>query len=205
MWSPPLARQYDTTATMPLLGGRLCLDFANTATRPDAGPALDRLQTLEDLIAWGEHAGVLSPETAERYRADAAADPPIAELQIERARALRDAIHAALTGTGDLDEAIRVIQRNAGGAEPLRLETGEAGVRVSCASVLGCIGALTANSAIELLATGARERVKTCAGETCRWLFLDESPTGRRRWCSMSLCGNRAKARRYYQAARSAG
>ena len=200
-----MARKYDTTATMPLLGGRLCLDFANTLTRPDGGAALDRLHTLQDLIAWGEHAGVLSAETAARYRADAEADPETAALQLERARALRDAVHAALTGEGDLDDAIAVIQRHAGGAEPLRLEAGAEGVRVSCASVLGCIGALVANSVIELLATGARERVKACAGETCRWLFLDESPTGRRRWCSMSLCGNRAKARRHYQAARASG
>ena len=43
------------------------------------------------------------------------------------------------------------------------------------------------------------ERV-TCrhAAEDCGWLFLDTSRSGRRRWCSMQSCGNRAKARRFY-------
>ena len=39
--------------------------------------------------------------------------------------------------------------------------------------------------------------IRPCADDRCGWLFLD--PSGRRRWCEMSVCGNRAKARRYAQ------
>jgi predicted RNA-binding Zn ribbon-like protein len=39
--------------------------------------------------------------------------------------------------------------------------------------------------------------VKECDGHDCGWLFLDTSKAGRRRWCSMDVCGNRAKAQRY--------
>ncbi|WP_344746998.1 CGNR zinc finger domain-containing protein [Streptosporangium vulgare] len=35
---------------------------------------------------------------------------------------------------------------------------------------------------------------------SCYWLFLDTSKNGRRRWCSMTTCGSRDKARRYYAA-----
>jgi predicted RNA-binding Zn ribbon-like protein len=42
------------------------------------------------------------------------------------------------------------------------------------------------------------DRVRACPGAGCGWLFLD--PRGQRRWCVMSLCGNRAKARRHRQA-----
>jgi len=47
--------------------------------------------------------------------------------------------------------------------------------------------------------TGPRlDRVRRCANPECGWLFLDDSRAGKRRWCSMSACGNRAKARRHY-------
>jgi predicted RNA-binding Zn ribbon-like protein len=42
-----------------------------------------------------------------------------------------------------------------------------------------------------------RARVRICASETCSARFYDRSPAGVRRWCSMSLCGNVAKARRH--------
>ena len=46
------------------------------------------------------------------------------------------------------------------------------------------------------LLTGARlDKVKRCANPECGWLFLDDSRAGKRRWCSMTSCGNRAKAR----------
>ncbi|HUJ97801.1 MAG TPA: CGNR zinc finger domain-containing protein, partial [Stellaceae bacterium] len=53
-------------------------------------------------------------------------------------------------------------------------------------------------SAGDLLASGRLERVRQCANSQCLWLFLDDSKSGNRRWCSMSACGNRAKAHRHY-------
>jgi predicted RNA-binding Zn ribbon-like protein len=55
-----------------------------------------------------------------------------------------------------------------------------------------------ARSAAELLTSERAGRVRECASETCSWLFLDGSRNGRRKWCDMASCGNRAKARRYY-------
>ena len=48
-------------------------------------------------------------------------------------------------------------------------------------------------AAAQLLAEGPLEAVHACPGNDCGWLFLD--PRNRRRWCSMAVCGNRAKAR----------
>jgi hypothetical protein len=45
---------------------------------------------------------------------------------------------------------------------------------------------------------GLLDRVRRCANPECGWLFLDDSRAGKRRWCSMSSCGNRARARRHY-------
>ena len=47
------------------------------------------------------------------------------------------------------------------------------------------------------------DRVRRCAGHDCLLAFYDSSPSGRRQWCSMAVCGNRAKARRHYERSRS--
>jgi predicted RNA-binding Zn ribbon-like protein len=53
-------------------------------------------------------------------------------------------------------------------------------------------------SAGDLLVGTRHARLRHCANERCLWLFVDESKGGTRRWCSMSACGNRAKAHRHY-------
>jgi predicted RNA-binding Zn ribbon-like protein len=57
----------------------------------------------------------------------------------------------------------------------------------------------------DLLAVPSFDRLRECQGERCGWLFIDSSKSGRRRWCTMEDCGNRAKARRYYQRHKPAG
>ncbi|WP_345240512.1 CGNR zinc finger domain-containing protein [Pontibacillus salipaludis] len=44
---------------------------------------------------------------------------------------------------------------------------------------------------------GIFEKVKGCSNETCLALFVD--PKGKRKWCSMKVCGNRAKAQKHYE------
>ena len=50
---------------------------------------------------------------------------------------------------------------------------------------------------VEALATGQTGRFRICANDTCRWVFEDTSRAGRRRWCDMASCGNRAKVKAY--------
>lgn len=53
-------------------------------------------------------------------------------------------------------------------------------------------------SAADLLLGARADRVRQCDNPACGWLFLDDSKSGNRRWCAMTACGNRAKARRHY-------
>jgi predicted RNA-binding Zn ribbon-like protein len=57
-------------------------------------------------------------------------------------------------------------------------------------------------AAAELLVSDIRAQIHECGGEGCGWLFLDTSRNHRRRWCTMQGCGNRAKARRFYERTR---
>ena len=50
-----------------------------------------------------------------------------------------------------------------------------------------------------------RDRIRACAGHDCVLHFYDTSRAGKRQWCSMAGCGNRAKARRHYERSRLPG
>jgi predicted RNA-binding Zn ribbon-like protein len=63
--------------------------------------------------------------------------------------------------------------------------------------------ATIAGSLAHYLADHDPDRLRVCADDTCRWLFVDESPAGRRRWCDMRTCGNRAKVARHRARART--
>ncbi|AJE41006.1 CGNR zinc finger domain-containing protein [Streptomyces nodosus] len=49
----------------------------------------------------------------------------------------------------------------------------------------------------EALTAGTWLRLKACELPECHWAYYDRSPAGKGRWCSMSVCGARAKMRRY--------
>jgi predicted RNA-binding Zn ribbon-like protein len=64
--------------------------------------------------------------------------------------------------------------------------------------------AAIAGSFAHFLAAGGADRLRICANEGCRYLFIDRSPAGRRRWCDMRTCGNQAKVARHRARLRSA-
>ena len=59
-------------------------------------------------------------------------------------------------------------------------------------------------AAATLLTEADRRRIRQCGSQRCVLWFLDTSKNGRRRWCSMATCGNRAKAARHYQKQKAA-
>jgi predicted RNA-binding Zn ribbon-like protein len=61
------------------------------------------------------------------------------------------------------------------------------------------VEAVLAWAAIEKQLPG---RLRPCANDKCRLFLLDRSRANRARWCSMAVCGNRAKARRHYERTR---
>jgi predicted RNA-binding Zn ribbon-like protein len=56
----------------------------------------------------------------------------------------------------------------------------------------GALGRLLA-IATASMADDTWRRLKVCANDTCRWAFYDASRARSGKWCSMQLCGNRAK------------
>lgn len=181
--------------------GSLCLDFCNTwGDRPD-GPG-DRLRDPEDLYRWGAEAGLVS---GDERRSDAP-ERQDGRNVFDRAIGLRESIHAACGALAagrvprrrDL-EAVNTVLRET-------IPNLELGIRgngccwewSATSSVIDRILGPVARSTADLLTSDAVSRIRECAGDGCSWLFLDVSRNRSRKWCSMSSCGNRAKARRHY-------
>ena len=175
-------------------GGRPAADFVNTL-RERWRRRVETLVTPEDLGLWLQRAGL----TAEPL---AAAPAVLAE-----ARALREAvdaaIEAAVSGTPADPAAISVIDDwlvHAGDRPQLLVGAEGApvlGERAAADSARRALGMLALDAATVLGTPDQRARLRICAAEDCSARFYDRSPAGRRRWCSMSACGNTEKARRH--------
>ena len=134
-----------------------------------------------------------------------AGDRASAEAVVRRAHLLRDALHALLAPD----------RRPQAGEQTLAVFNGElqAAMRYAVLVVVDDgyeagwlpVSSLdrvlwpVVRSAAELMASPALSRVRECQGRDCGWLFLDTSKAGRRRWCSMAVCGSRAKYERHRQ------
>ena len=184
----------------------LCLDFANTLAWRGSTPS-ESLHGLSDVVQWlmsssGVLSGVIEDGEgwAQRHPAQAAAI-------FREALALRETIyrifHAIAAGGAPADEdlgALTLGLKSAPARSALQRVNGGFGWRLEAAHP-GDAPALLAPvlwSAGDLLTASQPGRVRECANDKCLWLFLDESKNGTRRWCSMSACGNRAKAHRHY-------
>jgi predicted RNA-binding Zn ribbon-like protein len=189
-----------------LTGGALCLDFVNTVDERGAAAPRELLGGYRALLDWGAQAGALSEREARTLRAAAERRPREAQTTLEAARALRErlfAIFSAVAGgrrpaEADLDALNRALAPT---LARLRLRPGPASQMewawAEEPSALDRVLWPVLRSAADLLASGEGSRVRECAGETCRWLFLDRSKNASRRWCDMTVCGNRDKVRRH--------
>ncbi|MET9970798.1 CGNR zinc finger domain-containing protein [Streptomyces sp. NPDC006356] len=61
----------------------------------------------------------------------------------------------------------------------------------------GSLPSRVAAAIAQALVEGTWIRLKACEAADCHWAYYDRSPAGRGRWCSMQVCGARAKMRRY--------
>jgi predicted RNA-binding Zn ribbon-like protein len=194
-----------------LIGGRLCLDFVNTANEHTLAQPKEHLRDYAALIAWGRHAGALAGEPGERLLAEAARRPAAAQAVLAEARRLRMALYimfSALPQARPVPPDALAALNDALARAPRRTGLDQAGARLVWVwkdevDALDQVLWPVAWSAADLLTAPELGRVRECGGEGCSWLFLDTSRSGTRRWCSMEDCGNRAKARRHYATRRS--
>jgi predicted RNA-binding Zn ribbon-like protein len=194
-----------------LSGGDLSLDFVNTwgdRGRPDT----DDLRSYAHLLAFARQTGLLVPKVAEELAAQALAEPSAAEAALHAAQALREALyglfstrsHGLEVPPGDLASLNRALRE----ALPHLCLACEAAPTWRWREMERHLTAPLwpiARAAADLLTREPPAPVRECGGSQCTWLFLDLSRGRSRRWCSMTSCGNREKARRHYHRTRKQG
>ena len=190
-----------------LSGGALALDFANTVGGTHDRPTHDHLRGYGDIARFAVLAGGLQPSVAKRLAQGAERDPRRAAAVYELGIKLREAIWAVFSalasGESPRDVDLDLIaDAAAAGRARSRLVYDRTGVGWSLAPDADELERPLwgiAESAAEILTSSElRDRVKECASGECEWVFLDRSRNRSRRWCDMSDCGNRAKARRFH-------
>lgn len=189
-----------------LTGGALCLDFANTlGDRPFC--CNEHLGGYEELLRWSRQAKALPSQDLDVLEREAADHPRRANRAYEQAIELREAIFRIFAALArdetpeaeDIDLLNSTLHRALGYLDVSGHDQGFGWTWGGPQKTLDRMLWPVARSAADLLTSEEATVLRECASETCSWLFVDRSRTRRRKWCDMSTCGNRAKARRHYR------
>jgi len=177
------------------------LDFVNTMEY-DKGELEEHLTDVPTAVAWLQEHALLHHEMVsgllERYQSE---DPQPLLQRIRRVReGLRELLDATVEQRRPDASALREVNRALRAQYLIELVPARDGVsldhRHEGDPISGALARLSEAVARELTQGEAR-RMRICANDECRWVFRDYSPAGRRKWCDMSTCGNRAKAARH--------
>ena len=182
-----------------LVGNHLAVDFANTIRTADAGQ--EALTGWPELVYFIEEKGVIAKTKVRSLLDLEASVPQECSRTFEAALVLRGAIGTALGHIAnrqappeECGEPLNSLLRLTEGYD--QLVAGERGWTMQFVQRerrLEWLLAAIARAGAELMVEGPGAPVRKCANPQCVLYFYDTSRTGRRRWCSMAVCGNRSK------------
>lgn len=188
--SRPQAQSAEGRDPRPLLGEPLALDLLNTHWLQDGA--------LQDLLASVAGTGVW-------LRSASLPDSVGEEVRPAASEALRDALAHTRDVVLDVAEhpdsatAQRALNALlARGRRERQLTDAGPATRVVVTDPVWLVPWLVAENYLDLLER-APDRIRRCEHPDCVLWYFDSSRSGTRRWCSMSVCGNRAKATRHYR------
>lgn len=188
---------------MIAVGGHPALTLLNSTARPlpPDGPLVELLSNGNDLIAWMVMAGLITDREGDDITARYSTQDldQIARSAVALREWWRSTIVQVLTGTDEITGTLeRVNEILAHDSTYQLIESTDNGVALTLnrrwettTSILAPI----AESIADLVVSDAHHLIRNCENPTCTLWFQDRTKAHRRRWCSMAVCGNRAKAR----------
>jgi predicted RNA-binding Zn ribbon-like protein len=177
------------------VAGHPALELCNTKALWGLPTEREYFTDFTVAVLWAREHALIAPADARRLRAEPV---PKQRVALGQLRALRAALFWAVTKDGPLDVVQSFVSRAVARSDYVR---DERGVRLQSPYAIGMIADRSALEAHRLLEDYGTDAVGLCASEACGWVFLD--PTHRRRWCTMAVCGNRAKVRRFAERRRT--
>ncbi|MGR3875610.1 CGNR zinc finger domain-containing protein [Streptomyces graminifolii] len=183
------------------LAGHAALELLNTRAMLTPGAVTDLVADGEHLATWLERVGLVQPDDIATLRKHFDADDldraatRIAELRTS----LLPAVDAWISGVPlDRNLALEVNDLLRAGGTYQEIESTDTDPTVRERAIWGewmSVVTPLAMAVADLFANGDADLVHQCAGEHCDLWFYDRTRSHRRRWCSMSTCGNRTKVR----------
>ncbi len=156
--------------------------FVNTR---DIDQGTDRFATPEGWAEWATGHGIR----------DRATDQELSEARALR-EILRDGLLANHDGGPPPVSVIEALTRFA--RRTTQIVITDHGVELAAnVEGSGAVIGRVVSAASAALSDGSWSRLKACGYDSCRWAFYDHSRSRTGRWCSMELCGNRAKQARW--------
>src|SRR5262245_7413033 len=207
-----------------LIGGHPSVDFINTVGAWIANPGKnilrdyrdvsirEKLDSYDDLVAWGQHIGFLNVSRARHLLRQAQRQPNLARSVLKRGIRLREALYRLFRSfikkwppePADI-ECLNKELSIARGHQSLISRGNKLEWDWHAYDAMDQVLWPLARSAAELLSSENVTRLRQCGGDDCGWLFLDTSRNGSRQWCEMRDCGNLAKVRRFRRRQKSEG
>jgi predicted RNA-binding Zn ribbon-like protein len=194
-----------------MVGNHRCLDFVNTELI-ERGRRVDRLQDFADLVGWLEQARVLSAAQAKqillRWGQTSKGAGALAEARAFR-RVLREMadgiVHNKRPSTLVLNKINALLRHRTADVALVRTRHGfERRVSFQPRDLVHLLVPV-AESASDLLCNGDLALILKCENPHCILYFYDATKNHGRRWCSMSVCGNRMKVAAHYRRRRRVG
>jgi predicted RNA-binding Zn ribbon-like protein len=183
------------------------LEFIDTLGLDD-GVLVERFGSAADAIAWLRTRGVVHDPCEPALEA-LEAPGPAADRALRHIRSVREALRELVDATVERRppsrKAVDVVNRSMAARQRLVLTVGSPDIEGRCVALDhrhdgdpldDALGRVAERIAREVAGDDA-DRIRICANEQCAYPFYDSSRTGRRRWCDMASCGNRAKAARH--------
>lgn len=189
MEQPLQAEELTAEHQLQTLGGHPVLDLLNTVV-PKNGKRVDTLKNGNDVLAWLDRAG---------WSLTKGSQPSLPPRLLKTARTLRDEIRTLIekrkagkrlnleslnTFLQKSESHLQLLHGTGGALNPMRTWK-----QRTAEQVLGPL----AEAAVELLAEADFRLIRRCKNKECMLWFYDQTRSHRRRWCSMSTCGNRSK------------
>jgi predicted RNA-binding Zn ribbon-like protein len=181
------------------------LAFVNTL-ESDRGRVTEHLPTLDAALTWLLEHDLLHREMRAELLSRLASDQIAEGRVLRRIARVRGAIRELLVASvehrppaqralADVNRALRFhyVTYLVPAPDGMSLDHRHEGDPVE-----GALGRLAESVARELT-QGRPERLRVCENPECRWIFVDTSHSGRRKWCDMRTCGNRVKVARHRQ------
>ncbi|MGA2415361.1 MAG: ABATE domain-containing protein [Candidatus Sulfotelmatobacter sp.] len=189
-----------------LIAGNVCLDFVNTLDNRPSGEPKELIGSFLDLARFAQESGILPAKDGKYLVGRLNFHRAEAETALRRALELREVMYAVFSAVlrrkSSPPAALATLNAHIrDSAEHSRLVPVGKGYEWRFDDLKSAYDALLwpiARAAAELLASGDLAMVRACSEATCQWFFLDTSKNHHRRWCSMKICGNRTKVRKFY-------